>query len=51
MEKRKAQNVYLIDNWKKIKPKHLNKKRLHLEKNSLPMLGNIFTRGISKTVN
>ena len=44
----KMKNVYLIDS---LKPQHLNKSKLHLNKNSYRILGTIFTREICKIVN
>ena len=41
-------NIYLIDNSKKIKVQHLNKGKLHLNKNGSRVLGNNFVSHICK---
>ena len=44
----KGKNIYLIDNSKRIKPQHLNKGKLHLNKNGSNILSNNFVGQISK---
>lgn len=44
-------NFYLIDNSNRMKPQHLNKSRVQLNKNGSRLLGSIFTERIWKTVN
>ena len=44
-------NFYLIDNSDRMKPQHLNKSRVQLNKNGSRLLGSIFTERIWKTVN
>ena len=44
-------NVYLIDHSKKIKPNHLNKGKLHLNKNGSNILSRTFVNEISRVFN
>ena len=44
-------NVYLIDHSKKIKPNHLNKGKLHLNKNGSNILSRTFVNKISRVFN
>ena len=44
-------NIYLIDQSKKIKPNHLNKGRLHLNKNGSNILSHTFVNKISRVFN
>ena len=44
-------NMYLIDNSKKIKPNHLNKGKLHLNKNGSNILSRTFVNEISRVFN
>ena len=44
-------NMYLIDNSKKIKPNHLNKGKLHLNKNGSNILSRTFVNKISRVFN
>ena len=46
-----GKNVYLINNSKRIKPEHVTKGKLHLNKNCLKILSIIFISGISKVFN
>ena len=43
----KGKNIYLIDNLKRFKPQHLNKGKLHLNKNGSKILSNNFVGQIS----
>ena len=47
----KRKNIYLIDHSKRIKPQHLNKGKLHLNKNGSKILSNNFVGEISKVFN
>ena len=44
-------NIYLIDHSKKIKPNHLNKGKLHLNKNGSNILSRTFVNKISRVFN
>ena len=44
-------NMYLIDHSKKIKPNHLNKGKLHLNKNGSNILSRTFVNEISRVFN
>ena len=44
-------NIYLIDHSKKIKPNHLNKGKLHLNKNGSNILSRTFVNEISRVFN
>ena len=44
-------NIYLIDHSKKIKPNHLNKGKLHLNKNGSNILSSTFVNEISRVFN
>ena len=44
-------NIYLIDHSKKIKPNHLNKGKLHLNKNGSNVLSHTFVNEISRVFN
>ena len=44
-------NIYLIDHSKKIKPNHLNKGKLHLNKNGSNILSRTFVNQISRAFN
>ena len=46
----KEKNIFLIDNSRKIKAKHLNKGKLHLTKCGSRILNNNFVNEISKVI-
>ena len=50
-EKNEENNFYLIENSKWIKPRHLNKGKLNLNKNGSKILANNFIGEISKVFN
>ena len=47
----KEKNVYLIDHSQKIKPRHLNKSKLHLNRNEANLICNSFISEISRIFN
>ena len=51
MELCKENNIYLIDNSKKIKPQHINKGKLHLNQKGSHLLSDTFLKEISRMFN